>query len=75
VASKSIHFAFLTAASYFAGRLTLPLGQTFYTILILPMLWLLAAEQFVRLWSQRLRSALELVPGVIGWWGVAMIQY
>lgn len=64
----------LVAASYFVGLLFLPLGQTFYTVPLLPPLSLLAANEFVRLVSQRRRFALLLAAGAIGWWGVEMFQ-
>jgi hypothetical protein len=39
----------LAAGGYFGGLLLLPLAQTFYTIPILPVITLLAADQFLRL--------------------------
>jgi hypothetical protein len=64
----------LVLISYLAGLLLLPLGQTFYTIPALPLLSLLLADQFLRLWSHRRRLALTLAVFTIGWWGVEMAQ-
>jgi hypothetical protein len=52
----------------------LPLGQTFYTVPLLPILSLLAANQFMRLWLHRRKIAQVLAFLLIGWWGMEMIQ-
>jgi hypothetical protein len=62
------------AMSYFAGLLILPLGQTFYTIPILPVLSLLVADQFLHLWVLRRKIALVVAVLTMGWWGIEMIQ-
>lgn len=64
----------LILLSYFTGLLLLPLGQTFYTVPLLPILSLLAANQFMRLWLLRRKIALVLAFLSIGWWGTEMIQ-
>lgn len=59
---------------YGLGLLLLPLAQTFYTIPILPILSVLAADQLLQLYSQRHKLVLALIiPGLI-WWGVEMKQ-
>ena len=64
----------LVVIIYVLGLLLLPLAQTFYTIPILPILTVLAADQLLRLHSQRRKLALALIiPGLI-WWGVEMKQ-
>jgi hypothetical protein len=64
----------LVGGSYFAGLLLLPLGQTFYTVPILPILSLLAADMIKRLWSRYRRVTIILM--ILGsiWWGVEMVQ-
>jgi hypothetical protein len=64
----------LVGGSYFAGLLLLPLGQTFYTIPILPILSLLAADMIKRLWSKYRRVTLILMTIGSIWWGVEMVQ-
>jgi hypothetical protein len=64
----------LVGGSYFAGLLLLPLGQTFYTIPILPILSLLAADMIKRLWSKHRRVTLILMTLGSIWWGVEMVQ-
>jgi hypothetical protein len=64
----------LVILTYSAGLIILPLAQTFYTIPILPVLSLLAADQFVRLWSQRHILAVVLALVTVGWWGIEMVQ-
>jgi hypothetical protein len=64
----------LFLASYFSGLLLLPLGQTFYTVPLLPILSLLAANVFMLLWTRRRKIALVIAILSIGWWGMEMIQ-
>lgn len=64
----------LILVSYFAGLLLLPLGQTFYTMPLLPILSLLAAHQFMQLWLHRRRIAYVLALLSTGLWVVEMIQ-
>jgi hypothetical protein len=71
---RELRLPLLIAASYFAGLVILPLGQTFYTVPILPLLSILAADQFMRLWARRRQLALALALVTGGWWGVEMIQ-
>jgi hypothetical protein len=61
-------------AAYLAILLALPLGQTFYTIPLLPLLSLLTADQLLRLWSRRKQIALALVILGLTWWGVEMSE-
>jgi hypothetical protein len=62
----------MVVAAYLATLLILPLGQTFYTIPLLPILSLLAAVQLLHLWSKRRQIALALVTVGLIWWGVEM---
>jgi hypothetical protein len=71
---RELMLPLLLALSYFAGLLLLPLGQTFYTIPILPVLSLLVADNLLRLWSYRRKIALMIAILAMGWWGVEMIQ-
>jgi hypothetical protein len=64
----------LIVTVYLSALLLLPLGQTFYTIPLLPILSLLLAVQLLRLISERGKIyASLLVLGLI-WWGVEMKQ-
>jgi hypothetical protein len=72
--SRELVLPLSVAISYFAGLLLLPLGQTFYTIPILPVLSLLVADQFLHLWAYRRKIALVFAVLTMGWWGVEMIQ-
>lgn len=64
----------LVSSAYLLALLSLPLGQTFYTIPLLPVLSLLAADQIVRLWSKRRTFSLALVVLGLIWWGVEIKQ-
>lgn len=64
----------LVVAAYFLALLSLPLGQTFYTIPLLPILSLLAADQFLRLVSYRREMAITLIVVGLIWWGVEVRQ-
>lgn len=64
----------LVVAVYMAGLLLLPLGQTFYTIPLLPVLSLLAADQLVRWIPQRQKILLAFITVGLIWWGVEMRQ-
>jgi hypothetical protein len=64
----------LVLASYFSGLLLLPLGQTFYTVPLLPILSLLAANAFMRLWGERRKIAYVGAFLSIGWWGFEVAQ-
>ena len=58
--------------AYTVTLLLLPLGQTFYTIPLLPLLSLLTAHQLLRLWSKRREITVAIITlGLIGW-GVEM---
>jgi hypothetical protein len=69
-----ISLLLLVGASYFAGLLMLPLGQTFYTVPLLPILSLLAAHQCSRLWVKYHRIALVVAALTGAWWSVEMMQ-
>jgi 4-amino-4-deoxy-L-arabinose transferase-like glycosyltransferase len=71
---RELTLPLFVAISYFAGLMLLPLAQTFYTIPILPVLSLLVADQFLRLWSFRRKIALMAAVFTMGWWGVEMVQ-
>jgi hypothetical protein len=62
----------MIVAAYLAILLILPLGQTFYTIPLLPILSLLAADQLLRLWSKHRHISLALVTLGLIWWAVEM---
>lgn len=62
----------MIVAAYLAILLILPLGQTFYTIPLLPIFSLLAADQLLRLWSKHRKILLALVTLGVLWWGVEM---
>ena len=64
----------LVVTAYFFTILILPLGQTFYTIPLLPILSLLAAYQLLRFHSKRPRISLALMILGLIWWGVEMRQ-
>lgn len=66
--------ALLILGGYFFGLLLLPLGQTFYTVPLLPILCLLTAFQFMQLWAQHRNIAYVLATICIVWWGMEMIQ-
>jgi len=59
----------LIVLGYALGLLLLPLAQTFYTIPLLPILALLAADQAVALFARRRRLALGLAALAILSWG------
>jgi hypothetical protein len=62
----------MLAIAYLATLLALPLAQTFYTVPLLPILSLLAADQLLRLWSKRREISLALIAVGLIWWGVEM---
>jgi len=69
---RDLSLPLLVSTVYFLAILILPLGQTFYTIPLLPTLSLLAADQLYRLGLKwRKISFTILVIGLI-WWGVEM---
>jgi 4-amino-4-deoxy-L-arabinose transferase-like glycosyltransferase len=71
---RELTLPLLVVGIYGLGLLLLPLAQTFYTIPILPILSVLAADQLLHFYSQRRRLVLALIiPGLI-WWGVEMRQ-
>ena len=64
----------LIVSVYFMALLSLPLGQTFYTIPILPILSFLAAYQLLRLGWQHQKISLAIVLLGFAWWGAEMKQ-
>jgi 4-amino-4-deoxy-L-arabinose transferase-like glycosyltransferase len=71
---SEVRLPLLVVGNYGLGLVLLPLAQTFYTIPVLPILSVLAADLVLRLFSERRKLALALiVPGFI-WWGVEMKQ-
>lgn len=64
----------LVAAVYLLTLLILPLGQTFYTIPLLPIFSLLTADQLLRLFSKRREISLALLILGLIWWGVELKQ-
>jgi len=64
----------LVVAAYFLTLLSLPLGQTFYTIPLLPILSVLAADQFMRLFSYSREISITLIVVGLIWWGVEVRQ-
>lgn len=71
---RELTLPLLVVMAYFSFLLLLPLGQTFYTIPILSILSLLAADQLMRLFQKRRAISLVLVFIGLTWWGVEMKQ-
>ncbi len=63
----------MIGSAYLAVLLVLPLGQTFYTIPLLPIFSLLAAVQLMRLISKSWRISLTLIVLGLILWGVEVI--
>jgi hypothetical protein len=70
---RELTLPLLVATAYGLAILLLPLGQTFYTIPLLPILSLLAADQLLRLVLNRRKISFALILGLF-WWGVEMKQ-
>jgi hypothetical protein len=62
----------LLVGAYMLGLLALPLAQTFYTVPLLPMLSILAAYQFTRLFQKKRIIALSIAGLAVLAWGVDM---
>jgi asparagine N-glycosylation enzyme membrane subunit Stt3 len=71
---KELFLPLVLGLSYFVGLLLLPLGQTFYIVPLLPIISLLAAYQFMDLWSKHRRTAFVLATVIGLWWGIELIQ-
>jgi hypothetical protein len=71
---RELTLPLLVAAIYLSAIIFLPLGQTFYTIPLLPILSLLAADQLLRLFFKRRRISLTLIILGMSWWGVEVKQ-
>lgn len=63
----------MIGSAYLAALLVLPLGQTFYTIPLLPIFSLLTAVQLMRLISKSWRISLTLIVLGLILWGVEVI--
>jgi hypothetical protein len=59
---------------YFVGLFVLPLGQTFYTIPILPIISLLLADLLVRQWRYCRLAILILGILITAFWGAGIVQ-
>ena len=71
---RELTMPLLFVSVYFMLLISLPLGQTFYTIPILPILSLLAAHQLLRFRWQRPQISLAIILLGLAWWGVEMKQ-
>jgi 4-amino-4-deoxy-L-arabinose transferase-like glycosyltransferase len=71
---RDLTLPLLVVTFYALGIVLLPLAQPFYTIPILPILTLLAADQLVRFHSRRRMIAVALSILGLVWWGVEMKQ-
>lgn len=69
---RELALPLLVVSFYLFGILILPLGQTFYTIPILPILSLLAADQLVPLYFKRRQIAAALISIGFIWWVAEM---
>ena len=67
---RELSLPLILGALYLFTLLFLPLGQTFYTIPLLPIFSLLAADQLLRLRSQRKMISLALILLGLIWWAV-----
>lgn len=64
----------MVVSAYFLMLIILPLGQTFYTIPILPVLSLLAADQLLCLFPKWKKISLAFLGLGLLWWGVETKQ-
>ena len=71
---RELTLPLLVVGTYGLGLLLLPLAQTFYTIPILPILSVLAANQLLRLYALRHKLGLAFILSAVIWWGVEMRQ-
>jgi hypothetical protein len=71
---RELMLPLLVCLAYFSALLILPLGQTFYTVPLLPILSLLAAYQLMRLYTKRKMISAGLIVFGLIWWGVEMKQ-
>jgi hypothetical protein len=71
---RELMLPLLVCITYFSELLILPLGQTFYTVPLLPILSLLAAYQLMRLYTKRKMISAGLIVFGLIWWGVEMKQ-
>jgi len=67
-----LNFPLLVGACYFAGLLTLPLAQTFYSVPLLPVLVLFAADAFWHFYQRSRRAAMSLAILMLVFLGVDM---
>lgn len=67
------HFAVLIVWFYFGSLVVLPLAQTFYTIPLLPILAIFAADQFLLLFSRKRIAAIGLAGLAVLILGVDLI--
>jgi hypothetical protein len=71
---RALTLPLLVATTYLFTILILPLGQTFYTIPLLPILSLLAADQLHYLFMKRRKISLAIIALGLVWWGVEVRQ-
>ena len=68
-----VRIPLLFVVLYLGGLVILPISQTFYTVPLLPILSLLAADQFARFYTRRRAAALTLAALAVVGWGVDMV--
>jgi hypothetical protein len=71
---RELTLPLLIVTVYLSALLLLPLGQTFYTIPLLPILSLLLAIQLLRLVSKRGKIYFSLLVLGLIWWGIEVKQ-
>lgn len=71
---RELTLPILIVTVYLSALLFLPLGQTFYTIPLLPVLSLLLAIQLLRLVSKWRRTSYALLVLGLIWWGTDVKQ-
>jgi hypothetical protein len=70
---EEVRVPLLFVVLYLGGLAILPISQTFYTVPLLPILSLLAADQFARFYSGRRAAALALAALAALGWGADMV--
>lgn len=71
---SEVRLPLLVVGNYGLGLLLLPLAQTFYTIPILPILSVLAADQLLKFFSDHSKLVLAFIISGTVWWGVEMMK-
>jgi 4-amino-4-deoxy-L-arabinose transferase-like glycosyltransferase len=71
---REVHLTLLVVLFYFTGLVSLPQAQTFYVIPLLPVLAVLAADQFLRLLSRQRAGAVCLAVLALGGLGLDLFR-